>query len=68
MWEDGQAERDAQLGHTAFYAYVLDTDYGHYVGHKASVRDRVGQHQRDEAPATADGGVISSRRKPSAMG
>lgn len=52
---EGQAERDAQLGRTAFYVYVLTSDHGHYVGHTWNVRSRVRQHQRGEVPSTVGG-------------
>ena len=44
-WHDpeqlqGQAERDAQLGRSEFYVYVLDTDFGDYVGHSWHVGRR----------------------------
>lgn len=52
---EGQADRDAQLGRTAFYVYVLGTDYGHYVGHTWNVGNRIRQHQRGEVASTAGG-------------
>ena len=59
-WHDpeylpGQAERDAELGRSAFYAYVLDTRYGHYVGHTHDVQTRLNQHQSDAVVSTAGG-------------
>jgi len=56
-WHDperlqGQAERDAQLGRTEFYVYVLDTDYGDYVGHSWHVGRRLKQHQAGEVKST----------------
>ena len=57
-WLEGQAERDAQLGRTTFYVYVLGTDYGHYVGHTWNVRNRVAEHQQDEVPSTAGGDPV----------
>ena len=49
----GQADRDAQLGRSQFYVYVLETSHGHYVGHTWNVRSRLRQHQRGEVPSTA---------------
>ena len=34
---EGQDERDRELGRRDFYVYVLDTSYGHYVGHTWNV-------------------------------
>ncbi|MYC32590.1 MAG: hypothetical protein F4X64_05375 [Chloroflexi bacterium] len=48
-------KRDAELGRTAFYVYVLDTDYGLYVGHTANVGARVGAHVADAVESTAGG-------------
>ena len=52
---DGLEERDAELGRSEFYVYVLDTDYGHYVGHTANVRARLGAHVGNQVESTADG-------------
>ena len=49
----GQEERDRELGRDEFYVYVLDTDYGHYVGHSWNVRARLVEHQMDLVPSTA---------------
>lgn len=46
-------ERDAELGRSEFYVYVLDTDYGHYVGHTANVRARLGAHVGNQVESTA---------------
>ena len=43
------------MGRNAFYVYVLDTDYGHYVGHTWNVNNRFLQHQRGEVESTAGG-------------
>ena len=48
-------ERDAELGRSEFYVYVLHTDYGHYVGHTANVRARLGAHVGDQVESTAGG-------------
>lgn len=53
-----QEERDAQLGRTEFYVYVLDTAYGHYVGHTWNVRSRVRQHVAGQVPSTAGGAPL----------
>ena len=47
--------RDAAAPNRRFYVYVLDTDYGHYVGHTSHVRLRVEQHQAGETASTAGG-------------
>lgn len=52
---EGLEERDAQLGRTEFYVYVLDTEYGHYVGHTANVRARLGAHIENRVESTAGG-------------
>ncbi len=52
---DGLAERDAELGRSEFYVYLLDTDYGHYVGHTANVGARLGAHTADQVESTAGG-------------
>ncbi len=59
-WHDpeqlsGLEKRDAQLGRSAFYVYVLDTAYGHYVGHSANVRSRIQAHEAGEVFSTAGG-------------
>ena len=62
-----QSHRDAELGRKAFYVYVLDTGYGHYVGHTWNVNSRLRQHQRNEVSSTADGNptlIWSSRPFP----
>ena len=48
-----QDRRDAADPNRRFYVYVLDTDYGHYVGHTSHVRLRVEQHQAGDTPSTA---------------
>ncbi|MYC33899.1 MAG: hypothetical protein F4X64_12095 [Chloroflexi bacterium] len=57
-WHDperlqGQAQRDAQLGRSEFYVYVLDTDFGDYVGHTWHVGRRLKQHQAGQVKSTA---------------
>ena len=59
-WHDpehlaGQEARDAELGRTEFYVYVLGTRYGHYVGHTANVGARLGAHRAGEVESTAGG-------------
>ncbi len=59
-WRDpehlaGQSERDAKLGRNKFYVYLLDTDYGHYVGHSANVRARLNAHVANKVESTAGG-------------
>ncbi|MDE2669799.1 MAG: hypothetical protein OXI51_09125 [Chloroflexota bacterium] len=47
--------RDAADPNRRFFVYVLDTDYGHYVGHTAHVGSRLREHQDGEVPSTAGG-------------
>ena len=48
-----QDARDEAYGRDEFYVYVLDSDYGHYVGHTANPRVRLPQHYAGEVPSTA---------------
>ena len=43
------------MGRSEFYVYVLDTDYGHYVGHTANVQARLGAHAAGQVESTAGG-------------
>ena len=52
---EGLEERDVELSRDRFYVYVLRTDYGHYVGHTANVRARLGAHTADQVESTAGG-------------
>ena len=52
---EGQEARDAELGRTEFYVYVLGTRYGHYVGHTANVGARLGAHRAGAVESTAGG-------------
>ena len=45
--------RDAADPNRRFYVYVLDTDYGHYVGHTSHVGRRFREHQDGNTPSTA---------------
>ena len=59
-WHDpeqlpGQAARDAELGRSAFFVYVLETDYGHYVGHTGNLKARLAAHRAGKVPSTAGG-------------
>lgn len=47
--------RDAADPNRRFYVYVLDTDYGHYVGHTAHIGRRLREHQDGETESTAGG-------------
>lgn len=47
--------RDAQLGRTVFYVYVVDTDFGQYVGHSGNIVPRLNAHMRGEVSSTAGG-------------
>ena len=50
-----QDERDAAASDRKYVVYVLDTDYGHYVGHTGNLRARIRAHQKGEVPSTAGG-------------
>lgn len=50
-----QDRRDDADPGRRFYVYVLDTDYGHYIGHTWHVGRRLRQHQEGETPSTAGG-------------
>ena len=45
--------RDAAIPNRRYYVYVLDTDYGHYVGHTAHVGRRFRDHQDGGTESTA---------------
>lgn len=47
--------RDAADPNRRFFVYVLDTDYGHYVGHTAHIGRRLREHQAGETASTAGG-------------
>ena len=58
FWHDperlpGQADRDAALGRTHFFVYVLATTRGHYVGHTWHVATRLRAHVSGQVPSTA---------------
>ncbi len=48
-----QDRRDAAVPNRRYYVYVLDTEFGHYVGHTFHVRRRLREHQGGEVPSTA---------------
>ena len=48
-----QDRRDAAIPNRRYYVYVLDTDYGHYVGHTSHVGRRLQEHQDGETASTA---------------
>ncbi len=48
-----QDRRDASVPNRRYYVYVLDTDFGHYVGHTFHVRRRLREHEGGEVPSTA---------------
>ena len=50
-----QDRRDAAIPNRRYYVYVLDTYYGHYVGHTYHVGRRLREHQDGEVPSTAGG-------------
>lgn len=45
---------DARLGRNEFFVYVLDTSYGHYVGHTARPRARFNEHLNNRVESTRD--------------
>ena len=53
-----QAQRDALISGRKYFVYVLETDYGHYVGHSARVRARVREHVDGQTPSTAGGNPV----------
>ena len=50
-----QDERDAAISGRKYFVYVLNTDYGHYVGHTGNLKARIRAHQKGEVPSTAGG-------------
>ena len=50
-----QYKRDAAVPDRKFFVYVLETDYGHYVGHSGNLRARIRAHRDDEVWSTAGG-------------
>ncbi|MCY4047118.1 MAG: GIY-YIG nuclease family protein [Candidatus Dadabacteria bacterium] len=48
-------EEDARFGRSKFYVYVLDTEYGYYIGHSGNIEARINAHFADEVPSTAGG-------------
>ncbi len=38
-----------------FYVYILETDYGHYVGHTGNIEARIRTHLANGSPQTASG-------------
>lgn len=48
-------ETDAKYKGKKFFVYVLETDYGHYVGHSGNTRARLRTHMNNEVPSTAGG-------------
>ena len=48
-----QDKADADRKRDRFYVYILDTDYGHYIGHTATPRLRYAQHTNNQCPSTA---------------
>ena len=47
-----QDAREAAIPGRKFYVYVLETDFGHYVGHTARLRQRINEHIRGDESAT----------------
>lgn len=50
-----QDERDAAASDRKYVVYVLDTDYGHYVGHSGNLGERMRAHRKGEVQSTAGG-------------
>lgn len=53
-----QDARDAAVAGRRYHVYVLDTRYGHYVGHTARLRARVREHEAGEVASTAGGNPV----------
>ena len=60
---EGQETRDAELGRSEFYVYVLGTRYGHYVGHTANVAARVSAHRAGEVDSRRDAATFEAAMK-----
>lgn len=43
-----QDERDASIPGRKYFVYVLETDFGHYVGHTARLHQRINEHLRGD--------------------
>ena len=52
---DEQAERDALIPGRRYYVYILETDFGDYVGHTARLRSRIREHRNGEVQSTVGG-------------
>ena len=69
-WHDAEdlpdlEQQDAELGRNEFYVYVLNTDYGHYVGHTNNINARMKDHLSGGTLSTAGGNprmIWTSRR------
>ena len=69
-WHDAEdlpdlERQDTELGRTEFYVYVLDTTYGHYVGHTGNISARMKDHLSGGTLSTAGGNprkIWTSRR------
>ena len=48
-----QDERDAAIRGRHYFVYVLETDFGHYVGHTARLKARMREHRDGEVWSTA---------------
>lgn len=48
-----QDKADADRKRDKFYVYILDTDYGHYIGHTVAPRLRYAQHTSNQCHSTA---------------
>lgn len=47
-----QDDRDASIPGRKYFVYVLETDFGHYVGHTARLHQRINQHIRGDVQST----------------
>ena len=47
--------RDQDFPNRKYFVYVLETDYGHYVGHTARFDARMREHERGDTWSTRDG-------------
>ena len=50
-----QAERDASIPGRRYYVYILETDFGDYVGHTARLRSRIREHKNGDVQSTVGG-------------
>ena len=63
----GLAEEDSDFGRGPFWIYVLETDWGHYVGHTHDVESRFRAHCEDSVLSTAGTNPSPPSRTAGAM-